>query len=314
MMTQTPTEERNNLSLSQAESGAAKAERLSILLVNYNGMRYLGPCLESIQLYAPPETQVILEDNASTDGSLDAVKMSYPWVQIVCSNQNIGFAGGNNLAGKSARGKFILLLNPDTLLLDPLAPVVDWLEIHPSYGALTIKMLDGDRIARACTGRFPSALRLALLRSMLVLPESYGAEEAYDVDWVQGSFLLIRADVWQALNGLDERYFMYAEDLDLCKRIHDAGLGCAYLPHWKYLHWGGFASSRFPDLVCGFATYVENHITGIQRLFCRGVLITGCLLRAAIYQSRGILQNNEINRAKAKVLWKAFKALIQRQV
>jgi len=71
-----------------------------------------------------------------------------------------------------------LLLNPDTLLLDPLAPVVDWLEIHPSYGALTIKMLDGDRIARACTGRFPSALRLALLRSMLVLPESYGAEEA----------------------------------------------------------------------------------------------------------------------------------------
>ena len=298
-------------SLMQADSCEAGAERLSVLLVNYNGMRYLALCLESIRRFAPPGTQVVLEDNASTDGSVEAVEESCPWLQIVRNDRNLGFAGGNNLAGKNARGKFILLLNTDTLLLEPLAPVVDWLECHPSYGALTINMLDKDRIPRASTGKFPSAMRLALLRSMLVSPERYGAEEAYDVDWVQGSFLLVRADVWRALNGLDEEYFMYAEDVDFCKRIWDAGFGCAYLSRWQYLHWGGFDASRFPDQVCGLATYVERHMAGLQLLLCRAVLLSGCLLRAAFYRARGILHDRENNRIKAKASWRAFKTLIQ---
>jgi GT2 family glycosyltransferase len=297
----------------RAGSGAASVGRLSILLVNHNGMQYLGPCLESIHRYAPPETQVILEDNASTDGSLKAAENKFSWLQIVRSSRNLGFAGGNNLAGKRAQGRFILLLNTDTLLLEPVAPVVDWLESHPSYGALTINMLDGDRNPNACTGRFPSPLRLALLRSILVSPGSYGAEEAYDVDWVQGSFLLIRADLWNELKWLDERYFMYAEDVDLCKRIWNAGFKCAYLPHRHYLHWGGFVPSRFPDQVCGLATYVENHMTGMQRLLCRAVLLGGCLLRVAFHLEKGILRNREIDRIKATVSWRAFKALIQRR-
>ena len=308
-----PATEPRSLSQSRGECGAASAKRLSILLVNYNGGRYLGPCLESIHCYAPPETQVILEDNASTDGSVEAAGKKYPWLHIVRSNRNLGFAGGNNLAGKNARGRFVLLLNTDTLLLEPIAPVVDWLKSHPSYGALTINMLDGERIPRACTGRFPSAMRLALLRSMLVSPGSYGAEEAYDVDWVQGSFLLIRADLWNTLNGLDERYFMYAEDVDLCKRIRDAGFRCAYLPHLQYLHWGGFVPSGFPDQVCGLATYVERHMAGPQLLLCRAVLFGGCLSRAAFYQARGVLRNREIDRTKANASWSAFEALIQRQ-
>lgn len=307
-----PAAEPRSLSQSRGECGAAK--RLSILLVNYNGGRYLGPCLESILRFAPPGTQVILEDNASTDGSVETAGKKYPWLHIVRSNRNLGFAGGNNLAGKSAQGRFILLLNTDTLLLEPITPVVDWLESHPSYGALTINMLDGDRIPRACTGRFPSAMRLVLLRSMLVSPGSYGAEEAYDVDWVQGSFLLIRADLWNTLNGLDERYFMYAEDVDLCRRIWDAGFRCAYLPHQQYLHWGGFDARRFPDQICSLATYVERHMAGPQRLLCHAVLFGGCLIRAAFYQARGILRNHEIDRTRAIAPWRAFKALIQRQV
>jgi len=298
----------------QADSCEYGVERLSILLVNYNGMRYLAPCLESIRRFAPPGTQVVLEDNASTDGSIEVVEESFPWLQIVRSDRNLGFAGGNNLAGKNARGRFILLLNTDTLLLEPLAPVVDWLESHPSYGALTINMLDGDRIPRACTGRFPSAMRLALLRSMLVSPGRYGAEVAYDADWVQGAFLLVRADVWRALNGLDERYFMYAEDADFCKRIWDAGFRCAYLPLRQYLHWGGFDASRFPDVVCGLATYVERHMAGLQLLLCRAVLLGGCLLRVAFYLAKGILRYREIDHIKAMASWRAFKALIQRQV
>jgi GT2 family glycosyltransferase len=149
---------------------------------------------------------------------------------------------------------------------------------------------------------------------MLVSPGRYGAEEAYDVDWAQGSFLLVRTDVWHTLNGLDERYFMYAEDVDFCKRIWDAGFRCAYLPHRQYLHWGGFNASRFPDQIRGLATYVERHMAGLQLLLCRAVLLGGCLLRVAFYQAKGILRYREIDRIKAKASWRAFKALIQRQV
>jgi GT2 family glycosyltransferase len=296
--------------LGQAETSAAGAERLSILLVNYNGARYLAPCLESIRRFAPPGTQVVLEDNASTDGSIEAVEESFPGLQIVRSSRNLGFAGGNNLAGKMAKGKFILLLNTDTLLLEALAPVVDWLEDHPSYGALTIKMLDGNRIARACTGRFPSALRLTLFRFMLVSPQQYADAESYDVDWVQGSFLLMRADLWRTLNGLDERYFMYAEDVDLCRRIWDAGLKCVYLPHYQYLHWGGFNPSRFPELVCSHATYVKRHMRGPQLMLCRAVLVGGCFMRAVFYEAKCILLDRLINHTKAEVSWRAFKTLI----
>jgi GT2 family glycosyltransferase len=305
--------EPNRLSHTRAQSGVASAQRLSILLVNYNSMRFLAPCLESICRFAPKETQVILEDNASTDGSVEFVEKEYPWLQIVRSSRNLGFAGGNNLAGANARGKFLLLINTDTVLLESIAPAVDWLESHPAYGALTINMVDGERKAQACTGRFPSLVRLVLLRSMLVPPGNYGTEQAYDVDWVQGSFLLLRSDLWQALNGLDERYFMYAEDVDLCKRIRNAGFKCAYLPHQRYLHWGGYDVRRFPDQVRSLATYVTSHMSGPQLLLCRAVLLSGCLMRAAFFQAKRIVSDPEVNRTKSVACWRAFEALIQRQ-
>lgn len=294
----------------QIPPGADNAERLSILLVNYNGLRYLRPCLESIREFAPSGTRVVMVDNASTDGSVEFMKENFPWVQFIQSDRNLGFAAGNNLAGKFARGKFVLLLNTDVRLLEPLAPAVDWLEKHGGHGALTINMLDGSLTPRACTGRFPSAVRLIRLRSMLVSPDRYSAEKAHDVDWVQGSFLLIRADLWRALDGLDERYFMYVEDVDLCKRVQDAGFRCAYLPQFSYLHWGGFDESRFPGQILGLATYVDRHMSRLSRLACWAVLFSGSLVRVAFYQARGALRSNEIDRTRARVSWRAFKSIL----
>lgn len=291
------------------EQQPSGSERLSILLVNYNGKRYLGPCIDSILHFAPRGTEVIVEDNASTDGSPDYVAQNYPWVQTARSKSNLGFAGGNNLAGQEAHGKFLLLLNTDTELLEPIDPVVDWLESHDLYGALTVNMVDGDRIPRACTGKFPSPLRLALLRRMLIAPGHYRAAEAYDVDWVQGSFLLIRTDLWRRLNGLDEQYFMYAEDVDLCKRVWDAGFKCAYLPGAKYMHWGGFDPSRFPDQVRGLARYVAKHMGGMQGILCRAVLLAGCFGRFVLYKVRGLIWNRPIDQISAEGSWRAFLAL-----
>jgi GT2 family glycosyltransferase len=294
--------------------------RLAVLLVNYNGREFLKPCIESIYQCAPPETQLILEDNASTDGSVEMVEQCFPSVAIVRSDRNLGFAGGNNLAAKSAKARFLLLLNTDVVLLDPISPVLEWLESHPSYGAVSIEMLDRDFVSQACTGRFPTPMRLLLLRSMLVSPKTYERakssqiDSAYKVDWVQGSFLLIRADLWKGLNGLNESFFMYGEDVELCKRIQLSGLQCGYLRGYRYLHWGGFNVARFPEQICGLVNYADRHFNRVDRSLGRAVLILGCLFRAAIYGIAGMLKNGVTSRSKAKASLEAFRRLISQDV
>jgi GT2 family glycosyltransferase len=284
--------------------------RLSILLVNHNGMRDLAECLDSVKQFLPPETEVILADNASTDGSVERVVREYPWVRVVRSTQNLGFAAGNNLAGREATGKFVLLLNTDTILLEPIAPVIDWLDEHAGHAVLTINMLDGTHVSRACTGYFPSPSRLILLRHMLIQPEHYGNEYAYDVDWVQGSFLLMRTEHWRALSGLDESYFMYAEDVDLCQRVHAAGWQCAYLPHVRYIHLGGYNPKRFPEQAASLGIYIRRHMKGSQKLVCWTILATGCLARTFFYGLKVVLVSDEKSRAISRSSWLAFKALL----
>lgn len=288
--------------------------RLSILLVNYNGMIYLAKCLESIKHFAPSETEVILVDNASTDGSADFITREYPWVRVIPSVYNLGFSKGNNLAGEEARGRFLLLLNTDTVLLEPIAPAIDWLNEHCEYGALTINMLDSKKLSQACTGRFPSPLRLIVLRAMLIPPQTYGNNYAYEVDWVQGSFLLLRAEQWKALGGLDESYFMYVEDVDLCKRIRNSGLRCAYLPQIRYLHFGGYNPSRFPDQTASLGIYIRHHMKGIQRLVSWGILWIGCLARTVFYSTRMLFRREEISRTASRASWRAFKLLLRKEL
>lgn len=292
------------------QTASTAGTKLSILLVNYNGARYLGACLESIHQFAPPETQVILEDNGSTDGSVEIAESKFSWLQVIRANRNLGFAAGNNLAATRASGEFILLLNTDTQLLEPIAPAVEWLKDHPEYGAITIEMLDGNRKPAACAGRFPTPLRLALLRTLL-LPPHPETSKSFDVDWVQGSFLLIRAHIWRALRGLDEEYFMYGEDVDLCRRVNDFGFCCACLPRWRYMHWGGFNTKRFPDQIRGMATYVDKHMVGIEKLLCSLMLLGGCLVRAIVFHVRAIVAAGKTDRTRANASWDAFVALVQ---
>jgi GT2 family glycosyltransferase len=162
-------------------------------------------------------------------------------------------------------------------------------------------------------------MRLLLLRSMLVSPDTYKrskssqTDSAYTVDWVQGSFLLIRADLWKRLNGLDESFFMYAEDVELCKRIQLSGSRCAYLPGFRYLHWGGFNVTRFPEQVCGLANYLDRHFNWVDRQLGRAILVCGCLFRAAMFGISGVLKK-DVTRTKARASIEAFRRLISLDV
>src|SRR5207302_2270034 len=285
---------------------------LSILLVSYNSRRHLGDCLESIARFAPPGTEVIMADNSSTDDSVEFVARDYGLVRIVRNGQNLGFSAANNVAGKGATGRFVLLLNTDTVLIEPIAPAIQWLDEHPEYGVLTVNMLNGERVSSACTGKFPSPLRLILFRSMLTAPEQFGKDYAYDVDWVQGSFLLIRGEQWRALGGLDESYFMYVDDVDLCRRAHDRGMKCAYLPHIRYIHLGGYSSARFSEQARSLGIYIGHHMRGARRLLSWAILCAGCFVRAAFFRARASLRGDEMSRTVSRVSWVAFKGLLDR--
>jgi GT2 family glycosyltransferase len=286
---------------------------LSIVLVSYNSRLHLGKCLDSISRFAPAETEVILVDNASTDGSAEFVGHAYPWVRIVQNNRNLGFSAANNLAGKSVVGPSLLLLNADTVLVEPIAPAIDWLNEHPEFAVLTINMLNEKGIPCACTGRFPSPLRLILFRTMLTAPEQYGDHFAHEVDWVQGSFLLIKTEQWRALGGLDERYFMYVEDVDLCRRVRDQGLKCAYLPSVHYTHSGGYHSVRLPEYARGLGIYIQTHMKGLRKSVSWGILCIGCLVRAAFFGITLLPTGDETGKTTSRASWAAFKTLLQRR-
>jgi GT2 family glycosyltransferase len=282
---------------------------LSIILVNYNGLAFLPDCLNSIRRFMPESSEVILVDNGSQDGSGELVERDFPWVGLLRSESNLGFTGGNNLAAERAQGKFLLLLNTDTVLLEPLAPAVQWLREHKEYGIVSIGMIDGEGKLQPCSGRFPSPARLILFRTMLIAPSKHKAGQASDVDWVQGSFLLIQRDLWQELGGLDNRYFMYVEDVDICRRALERNKRCALLPQMRYMHFGGFNASRFPDQVVNLARYVDLHMHGLTRLASKAVLLGGCAARVAWYGLRAFATHDEKNRILQRACIKALLSL-----
>jgi GT2 family glycosyltransferase len=262
---------------------------LSIIIVNYNGIQFLAGCLDSIAAKVTCEHEIIVVDNASTDQSADLVESRYPSVRLIRSRQNLGFARGNNLAARQAMGRYLLLLNNDTILLDDVAPFLDLLGANPHIGVIGANMLDRNMREQACTGNFPNPARLVKFSTMLIKPHRHkvplGAR-LWAVDWVQGSFLLTSAVNWRALGGLDEQYFMYIEDTDFCKRTRLRGLRTAYCASVRYIHFGGFCTGRFHFLYTGHLRFQAKFSGILQRATAVAVLEIGLVLRMLLYGIR----------------------------
>jgi GT2 family glycosyltransferase len=231
---------------------------LSILIVNYNTRETTLECLASLFAHPPSVThEVILLDNASSDGSVPAISAAYPQVRLIAHTENVGFARGNNIAATHASGARILLLNPDTLVfassLDALWAFAERSPARRIWGGRT---LFGDRRLNptSCWAEislwslFCSAFGLTWLfpRSTLFNREAYGGwlrDSERDVDIVTGCFLMIDHELWRQLDGFDPAFFMYAEEADLCIRARAAGARPGISPEAEIIHLGG-ASER----------------------------------------------------------------------
>ncbi len=241
--------------------------KLSIVIVNYNGGNIIRECLSSVfSKVKNIDFEVIVSDNGSTDGSVETIKNEFPGIIIVKNGNNIGFAAANNEAVKSAHGEYVLLLNPDTLVLDKnISKLVEFMDKNSQAGACGPQILNSDMtMQRQCKRGWPTFRNSFFYYSGLwkFFPNSrkwkkitggYFCLEKPDdqiceVDQLSGAALLVRRDIWKKLAGMDEKYIMYWDDTDLCFRIKSLGYKIFYVPQSKIMHYGGVGGAQLHAL------------------------------------------------------------------
>lgn len=229
-----------------------KQPTLSVIILSYNTKDLLRACLSSVEkIKKEVSTEVLVIDNASTDGSPEMVKKEFPWTILIESEVNKGFAAGNNLARKKVRGKYILFLNSDTeVYTGTFKRAVEYLESHKDVGALTCKMIKRDGSLDVDARRsFPTpwvALTHLVFRLDRIFPKSklfarywYGyisPDNTHEIDVAQGAYVMIRKKILDKINWFDEDYFLDGEDIDLSWRIKKTGTKIVYYPKVKILH------------------------------------------------------------------------------
>lgn len=246
---------------------------LSVIIVNYNGVKYLKQCLDSLfEKLQGIAFEIIIIDNNSADNSCDYILKNYPQVVLIPSKENLGFAKGNNQAVKQAKGKYLLLINNDTIVLDSIFPVLECLKKDESIGVIGINMLNPNKEYLPAAGNFPNSLNMFQLKKLLDLGKEFKigqfSKNGYEVDWLGGSFLLLSKKVYQKINGFDEDYFMYVEDVDFCKKIADLKLKRIFMPTVSYVHFVGFNNTRKPLLIKGYELYISKHLKGTNKILC----------------------------------------------
>ena len=233
---------------------------LSIVIVSWNVKDLLRRCLASVisdQGSGIRGAEIVVVDNGSTDGSVAMVREEFPRVCLIANETNVGFTNANNQALAECRGRTLLLLNPDTEVRPgALEAMVAYMDAHPQVGALGPQLLHPDGSVQSSRRRFPTLVTAFLESTVLqrwfpdhaVLRRYYlldrPDDEVQEVDWVVGAAILMRREAWDQVGPLDERFFMYSEDLDWCRRAKAQGWRVVYLPTAQVVHYGAQSSEQ----------------------------------------------------------------------
>jgi hypothetical protein len=233
---------------------------LSIIIVNWKSKDYLQRCVASVIAQTSGIAyEIVVIDNASFDGVDEMLRQHYPQVRFIQSVENLGFAKANNAAFKASSGTHILFLNPDTELLMPAINIMfDHLQKLPNAGAIGCKLFNADRsIQTSCIQSFPTILNQLVgsefLRTLFPRSSLWGMAplfsakvEPTEVEMLSGACIMIKRTIFEQVGLFSEDYFMYAEDLDLCYKIKQAGYANYYVPGAAVVHFGGASSEKGP--------------------------------------------------------------------
>lgn len=231
--------------------------KLSILVINWNTIDLLNDCLRTTEEnLGDLAAEIIVVDNASSDGSPEMVEERFPNVTLIKNQENRGFAAANNQAMDIAGGEYVLLLNSDTLVHgDVLVKSVEYLDTHPEVGAMGCKVLNRDGTTQLTCSQYPSLTNILLSLSgleKLSRPKFLGRYHMTDwqrdterpVDVISGCYLAVRAEVIQTVGKLDEDFFFFGEETDWCRRISKAGWQLRLAPIGTITHFGGGSVSK----------------------------------------------------------------------
>jgi GT2 family glycosyltransferase len=233
---------------------------VSVCIVNWNTRELLCQCIDSVIRLTGPKVsyEIIVVDNCSADGSVEAVRSRFPEVRVVASEENLGFARGCNLAASQANGRYIFYLNPDTeFVTDAMTGMLEEIERDPGIGAVGCRLLNSDgSIQYTCACDVPSpwnelcsllGLDRLFPRSRLFSARELGYwdhQDTRDVECLSGACMLLSRELDSRLRGFDESFFMYGEDVDLCLRIREAGYRLRYLASEVIYHHEGAGSRK----------------------------------------------------------------------
>lgn len=272
---------------------------VSIVIVSWNTRDILRNCLASIARETQFSHEVIVVDNASTDGTPDMVASDFPDTILIANAKNVGFAAANNQGLEIAQGARLLLLNPDTIILDgAIDSMVGWLDAHPDVGCVGCQVWENEETIQHTCFAEPGPLNLAIGEfglqrlarwiPMFGRPEYTGwdRKNLREVDVVSGMFMLVPRSVFEKVGALDEAFFIYSEEADWCRRIRDAGWRCVFAPVARILHLEGGSKSTtqiksrmYVQLQKSKKIYLEKHYGVRGRVISRLIFVLSAGLR-----------------------------------
>jgi N-acetylglucosaminyl-diphospho-decaprenol L-rhamnosyltransferase len=294
---------------------------LSIIVVNTNEWHVLRPCLESVYRETSGlEFEVIVVDNASTDGSPEHLQRTFPDVRVTRNTRNRGFAASNNAGIRIARGAFVLLLNPDTVVHErAIVRMVDLLSRTPGAGIAGCLLRLRNGSVQQSVRAFPALWEVFAEASFLYLlfPRTrlFGHYHMTDfdyldrrqVDWLCGAFLLVRREVIDRVGLLDEQFFMYTEEVDYCLRARHAGFATWFFPDAEVTHlWGGMNAVNKRVVVWTHGSqmlYFHKHFRGWHGVLIRAIKCWGLANRIIVYAAVGAVTARKSLLAKAYYIW-----------
>jgi GT2 family glycosyltransferase len=296
--------------LPETDGGSTDDPDLSVVIVNYNGRPFLKECLDSLHdAFNGYSWEVIVVDNASADGSREYLR-SRRDIRLIESEANTGFTGGNNIGVGSARGKFALLLNSDTVCLTPLDPLLACLD-DDRVGVAGCALSYADDRVQLSVGYDHTPLRVVLswlglgslgfrLRAFcrLEMDPGYYRYQHRSIDWVSGACLLTRTELWRRIGGLDEMFFMYCEDVDYCRRVRAEGYEVMYTPAARIRHYeaagkawvGGVALKRTAR---SYLLFMRKHFGRASQLFVAAALGLVFMLRSVLYRIGALVRGTD---------------------
>ena len=265
---------------------------LSISIVNTSNWKFLKPCINSIYKSTKSISyEILVVDNASTDGSLEKIKKFFPEIILSINNKKYGFAKNNNINIKKSTGRYIMLLNDDTIVLDQsLEKAIAYLDNNPKVGMLGCKMINPDGTIQYTSGRqFDTLLSTFFLETGLInrfsifkyfstsIIEKNGYNSICEIDLPQESGMIIKNEIIKEVGLLDEDFFMFGEGPDWCRRIKKTGLDIIYFPESPIIHFGGETNKKM-----SINMYLQ-HYKSLYIYFKKVNLLSGLLYRFMIF-------------------------------